>query len=101
MPYYKKHDYATYILTNKANTVLYVGMTSDLSGRIWQHKNKAFDGFTSKYHINKLVYYEDYQWVHDAIAREKQLKGGSRQRKIDLIVSTNPGWLDLSDGWYD
>jgi len=90
-----------YILTNKANTVFYLGMTSDLSGRIWQHKNKAFDGFTAKYKVNKLVYYEDYQWVHDAIAREKQLKGGSRQKKIDLIVSTNPGWLDLSDGWYD
>jgi len=101
MPYYKKHDYCTYILTNKTNTVFYIGVTSDLTGRIWQHKNKAFDGFTSKYNLNRLVYYEEYQWVHDAIAREKQLKGGSRQKKIDLIVSTNPGWLDLSNSWYD
>ena len=101
MSYSKKHDYCTYILTNKVNTVFYIGVTSDLTGRIWQHKNKAFDGFASKYNVNKLVYYEEYQWVHDAITREKQLKGGSRQKKIDLIVSTNPGWLDLSDDWYD
>ena len=97
----KKHEYCTYILTYRANTVFYIGVTSDLTGRIWQHKNKTFDGFTSRYNLNKLVHYEEYQWIHDAIVREKQLKGGSRQKKIDLIVSTNPGWLDLSDDWYD
>lgn len=97
----KTHEYSIYILTNKSNTTFYVGVTSELENRVWQHKNKVYDGFTSKYEINKLVYYEEYQWVHDAIAREKQLKGGSRQKKIDLIIAANPGWNDLSDGWYD
>jgi putative endonuclease len=97
----KTHEYSTYILTNKSNTTFYVGVTSELENRVWQHKNKVYDGFTSKYEINKLVYYEEYQWIHDAIAREKQLKGGSRQKKIDLIIAANPGWNDLSDGWYD
>jgi putative endonuclease len=71
------------------------------SGRIYDHKNKAFKGFTSKYEYNKLVYYEEFQWIHDAIDREKQLKAGSRQKKIDLIVANNPSWEDLSIGWYD
>jgi putative endonuclease len=81
--------------------VFYIGVTSELENRVLKHKNKVYDGFTSKYEINRLVYYEEYQWVQDAIAKEKQLKGGSRQKKIDLIVSINPGWNDLSDGWYD
>jgi putative endonuclease len=97
----KTHEYSTYILSNKSNTTFYIGVTSELENRVWQHKNKVYDGFTSKYEINKLVYYEEYQWIHDAIAREKQLKGGSRQKKIDLIIAANPGWNDLSDGWYD
>ena len=97
----KFHNYAVYIVTNKTNRVLYTGMTSDLQDRVWKHKQKAYEGFTAKYNCNKLVYFEEYQWVNDAIAREKQLKAGSRQRKIDLIVKDNPGWLDLTDGWYD
>ena len=97
----KEHSYYVYILTNKSNTVLYVGVTSELENRVWQHKNKVYKGFASSYNVEKLVYYEEFQWVQDAIAREKQLKGGSRQKKIDLIVKTNPGWNDLSDGWYD
>jgi putative endonuclease len=101
MRFTKRHEYSVYILTNKSNTTLYVGVTSELENRVLQHKNKVYDGFTSKYEINKLVYYEEYQWVQDAIAREKQLKGGSRQKKIDLILSINPSWSDLSDGWYD
>lgn len=96
----KTHEYSVYILTNKSNTTFYIGVTSELENRVWQHKNKVYDGFTSKYEINKLVYYEEYQWVHDAIAREKQLKGGSRQKKIDLVLSVNPSWSDLSNGWY-
>jgi len=95
------HNYCVYIVANKANTVLYVGVTSNLQDRIWQHKQKVYKGFTSKYSCNNLVYYEEYQWIHDAIAREKQLKAGSRQKKIDLIVAKNPSWADLSDGWYD
>ncbi|HVW98295.1 MAG TPA: GIY-YIG nuclease family protein [Mucilaginibacter sp.] len=97
----KIHEYYVYILANKTNTVFYIGVTSNLQNRVWEHKQKVFKGFTSKYEINKLVYYEEFQWVQDAIAREKQLKGGSRQKKIDLIVARNPGWRDLSDGWYD
>ncbi|MDB5109834.1 MAG: Excinuclease subunit domain protein [Mucilaginibacter sp.] len=97
----KTHEYCIYIVSNKANTVLYIGVTSNLQDRIWQHKQKVFKGFTAKYNCNKLVYYEEYQWVHDAIAREKQLKAGSRQKKIDLIVTDNPGWNDLSEGWYE
>ncbi len=97
----KTHDYCVYIVTNKTNTVFYIGVTSDLQERIWQHKQKVFKGFTSKYDCNRLVYYEEYQWIQDAIAREKQLKAGSRQKKIDLIVALNPAWGDLSIDWYD
>jgi putative endonuclease len=97
----KKHEYSVYILTNKSNRVLYVGVTSDLVGRIYDHKHKTYKGFTSTYGCNKLVYYEEYQWIQDAIAREKRLKAGLRQKKIDLVVADNPLWNDLSDGWYD
>jgi putative endonuclease len=97
----KTHDYCVYIITNKNNTVLYVGATSDLQGRIGQHKNKVFKGFTATYDCNKLVYYEEFQWIQDAIAREKQLKAGLRQKKIDLIETNNPSWDDLSAGWHD
>ncbi len=88
----KDHCYYVYILANKVNTVFYTGVTSDLEGRIWQHKQKVYKGFTSRYECNKLVYYEEYQWIQDAIAREKQIKGGSRQKKINLIVTDNPAW---------
>lgn len=97
----KTHDYCVYILTNKNNAVLYVGVTSNLQGRVWEHKNGVHPGFTKKYGCNKLVYYEEFQWIQDAIAREKQLKDGSRQKKVDLINIDNPEWRDLSDGWYD
>ena len=95
----KKHEYAVYIMTNKSNGVLYIGVTSDLQGRVFDHKQKSYDGFTAKYGCNKLVYYEEFQWIQDAIAREKQLKGGSRQKKINLIVGANPAWNDLSLEW--
>jgi putative endonuclease len=97
----KIHKYYVYILTNKSNTVLYVGVTSNLEGRIYDRKHKVYKGFSAKYNCNKLIYFEEYQWIQDAIAREKQLKAGSRQKKIDLIVADNPSWSDLSDGWYD
>jgi putative endonuclease len=97
----KRHEYCVYIVTNKANTVLYVGVTSDLQGRISEHKLKIYKGFTAKYECNKLVYFEDFQWIQDAIAREKQLKAGSRRKKVDLIVANNPLWIDLSEGWYE
>ena len=94
-------QYYFYIITNKSNTVLYTGVTSDLKDRILQHKQKVYKGFTAKYECNKLVYYERFQWIDDAIAREKQLKGGSRKKKIDLIITNNPSWSDLTEGWYD
>ncbi len=85
-----------YILTNAGNSVLYVGVTSDLTQRIQQHKTGFFKySFTSRYRINKLVYYELFQDMTDAIAREKQIKAGSRQEKIDLINIRNPEWKDL------
>jgi putative endonuclease len=97
----KRHEYCVYIITNKANTVLYIGVTSDLVGRIYEHKHKFYRGFSATYNCNKLVYFEEYQWIQDAIAREKQLKAGSRQKKIDLIITGNPAWNDLSEEWYD
>ena len=90
-----------YIITNKANTVFYIGVTSDLQGRILQHKQKVYQGFSAKYECNKLVYFEEYQFIQDALAREKQLKAGSRQNKINIIVKHNPAWDDLSSGWYE
>ena len=96
-----EHKYYIYIMTNKRNTTLYTGVTGGLMGRVKQHKRKEVEGFTKRYNINKLVYYEEYQYIEDAIAREKQIKGGSRIKKIDLIESINPEWKDLSDEWYN
>lgn len=87
-----------YILTNKNNTTLYVGVTSHFVQRKAQHRDKVFPhSFTAKYNLNKLVYYEAFQEIGDAIGREKQLKAGSRQKKLDLINSINPEWKDLYD----
>ena len=86
-----------YITTNKNHTVLYTGVTSDLINRVIQHKQKITKGFTAKYNIDKLVYYEEVGLAEYAIKREKQIKAGSRQKKIDLINSINPDWKDLFD----
>lgn len=87
-----------YIITNKNNTTLYIGVTSNLPNRIIAHKEKRYQGsFSARYNLNKLVYYEQFQMIGDAIGREKQLKAGSRKAKIDLIESINPTWLDLFD----
>ena len=94
-------QYYVYIMTNKGNTVLYTGVTSNLAERIYQHKKKLIKGFTSKYNINKLVYYEEFDSVYDVITREKQIKGWLRRKKIELIKKNNPEWKDLSTGWYD
>jgi len=88
-----------YILTNKNKTVLYIGVTSNILKRIYQHKNKQYKGFTSKYNCDLLVYFEEYSDIVEAIAREKQLKKGNRKRKIALIEAKNPEWNDLSEGW--
>jgi putative endonuclease len=89
--------YFVYILTNQRHTVLYTGVTSDLKARVYQHREKLLPGFTSRYNVLKLVYYEAFQDVTAAITREKQIKAGSRQRKMDLINSQNPEWRDLYD----
>ena len=89
-----------YIMTNKYNKVLYTGVTSNVFKRVNEHKEKLIDGFTSRYNITKLVYYEELETMPEAIAREKQIKGGSRQKKIALINSKNPDWKDLCDEFF-
>ena len=84
-----------YILFNKRNGTVYIGVTSDLTKRIYEHKSKTFDGFTKKYGIDKLGYFEVFDDIKNAIKREKALKGSSRARKLKLIESTNPDWNDL------
>jgi len=86
-----------YILFNKKNGTLYTGATSDLIRRVYEHRNELAEGFTKKYHIDKLGYFEVFTRIADAIAREKQIKGGSRANKIALIESVNPEWRDLYD----
>lgn len=86
-----------YILFNKRNGTLYTGVTSDLKKRVYKHKNKLTEGFTSKYDVDKLGYYEEYNDIKNAIEREKQIKDGSRKKKIALIESMNPFWKDLAD----
>ncbi len=88
-----------YFMTNKNNSVIYIGVTSDLESRIHQHKKKSFKGFTSKYNCDKLIYFEQFSSMTKAIFREKQLKSGNRMRKEQLINSTNPKWEDLSERW--
>ena len=95
-----QYCYTVYILGSISGT-LYVGITSDLRCRVRQHKNHTFEGFTSKYEVDRLLYYETYGEVTNAIAREKQLKGWRREKKIALIKKMNPQWNDLSRGWYD
>ncbi len=93
-----KHYYV-YILTNKSRT-LYTGVTNDLLRRVYEHKQKLVQGFTAKYNVTRLAYFEETTDVQAALAREKQIKGWLRIKKIGLIASLNPRWEDLSDGWY-
>jgi putative endonuclease len=91
-------QYYVYIMTNRSRT-LYTGVTNNLMRRVYEHKNKLTDGFTKKYNITKLVYYESTPEITSAIAREKQIKGWLRKRKVALIESANPHWKDLSEEW--
>jgi len=93
-------EYYVYIMTNKSRT-LYTGMTNNLMRRVYEHKNKLVKGFTSKYHIHSLAYYESTSDVYAALKREKQIKGWLRAKKIALIESINPEWKDLSEEWYE
>lgn len=90
-------QYDVYIMTNKNNAVLYTGVTNDLIKRVYEHKEKIAKGFTSKYNVAKLVYYDSCRDVEEAIAMEKKIKGGSRAKKIALIEGMNGKWKDLYD----
>jgi len=92
------HQYYVYIMTNRNNTVIYTGVTNNLKRRVYEHKEKMVEGFTKRYNVNKLVYYEITNDIYSAIRREKQIKAGSRQKKIDLINIINRDWKDLYDG---
>ena len=92
--------YFVYIMTNRSKT-LYTGVTDSLIRRVREHKRKIGSGFTSKYKLDRLVYFERFEDVHNAIEREKQIKGWLRIKKIALIVSVNPAWRDLSVEWYE
>jgi putative endonuclease len=91
-------QFYVYIMTNKSKT-LYVGVTNNLQRRVYEHKNKMIEGFTSKYNITKAVYFEVFNDIESAIKREKQIKGWLRKKKIDLIESMNPEWNDLIEEW--
>lgn len=93
-------QYYVYIMASKTG-VLYVGVTNDLERRVYEHKQKQIKGFTAKYNVTNLVYFEDTTDVGAAIAREKTIKGWLRARKVALIQATNPQWRDLSEGWFD
>ena len=89
---------AVYILTNKTNKVLYTGVTSNLKGRVYEHKEKRYpNSFSARYNTNKLVYYKGFSLIEDAIAEEKRIKAGSRKKKIQLIEALNPNWNELFD----
>ncbi len=95
----QSRQYYVYILTNRSRT-LYVGMTNDLRRRVYEHRRKLVPGFTKKYNLTWLAYYEETADVHSAIAREKQIKGWRRSKKIALIETANPNWRDLAMEWY-
>ena len=89
--------YYVYILTNNNNRVLYTGVTNDLKRRVYEHKERLIEGFTKKYNVSKLVFYEITEDIYSAISREKQIKAGSRKNKLELIKSMNEEWRDLYD----
>ena len=94
----REHKYFVYIVSSRSGT-LYIGMTNSIYRRALQHKSGEIEGFSSKYHCGRLVYYESFDDVHKAIGREKQLKGWTRAKKIALIESKNPRWEDLAEKW--
>jgi putative endonuclease len=94
-----EYNFYVYIMANKWRTI-YIGVTNDLERRAWEHKTKATPGFTAKYRLDQLVYFEHTDDIRDAIAREKQIKGWTRKKKIALVESKNPEWKDLAADWY-
>ena len=99
--YKTTHQYYIYILASQKNGTLYIGVTNDLERRVLEHKQKVNEGFSSRYNINRLVYFESFQYINDAILREKRLKKWNRQWKINLIEEENKEWNDLSEDWYN
>jgi len=97
----RDHDYWAYMITNKLRTALYVGMTNDLARRIAEHREGKANSFAARYDLNRLVWFEHFRQVEDAIACEKKLKGWRRVRKDDLIAQKNPRWLDLAADWQE
>ncbi|WP_298756917.1 GIY-YIG nuclease family protein [uncultured Psychroserpens sp.] len=93
------HKYYLYILSNGYNGTLYIGVTNNLERRMFEYKNKLFEGFSKRYNLNRLIYFETFQYVNDAIKREKNMKKWKRQWKINLIEKENPKWNDLSKDW--
>ena len=91
--------YYVYVMANWSRT-LYTGVTNDLRRRVYEHKNKLIPGFTAKYNVGKLVYYEQTGDVYEAVSRERQIKGWTREKKLVLIEEANPGWEDLAASWY-
>ena len=99
--YKTSYQYFVYILASKKNGVLYIGVTNDLEKRVLEHKNKIAKGFTSRYNVDKLMYFEKFTSINEAIKREKRLKKWNRQWKVNLIEERNPDWVDLSREWND
>jgi putative endonuclease len=95
-----QHFYV-YLLTNWNNQVMYVGVINDLIRRVYEHKHNQLAGFTAKYNLNKLVYFEETMDIKSALLREKQIKKWRREKKNRLVEEMNPGWVDLSEGWYE
>jgi len=95
-----EHHYYVYLMTNWNNKVMYVGITNNLERRVYEHKQKLVKGFTEKYKVNKLVYFEETGDVWAALAREKEIKKWRREKKNNLVQSLNPRWIDLSEGWF-
>jgi putative endonuclease len=96
----KQHNYWAYLMASRSG-VLYVGMTNNLERRVWEHKQKLVEGFTRKYNCTKLVWFEEFREVRDAIECETRIKDWRREKKVALIQKCNPQWKDLSEGWYE
>ena len=93
------HPYFVYLMTTRNNRVMYVGVTNNLERRVWEHQNGVIEGFTKKYNVKKLVYFEETTDVHAALAREKEIKKWRRSKKNFLVITLNPKWNDLSQNW--
>lgn len=98
---FKERTYYVYLLTNKNHNVMYVGVTNNLLRRVYEHKCHLIDGFTKKYNVTQLVYFEETNDINAALAREKQIKKWRREKKNNLVSTINPEWQDLSKDWYE